>query len=254
MSVKFLEKKGFNLKNIGDKDIDGIASYIKQKNLSLDVNSFIQSIKDNELNTIMIFMLSDLGDLTLGQKFEYIIENLCSLSIETIAFLLPTFDVKYNFGKTPIYVKSVECKPHIFGFLSTYYSPDEKMRMMAYQAAAELGRLDILKKIHRIPDKYLSRVKSKKFTKEVEIVIASDRRGARAKKDTSPEDFLKEKQKKMVAQQLKKNSSRMLFPSPSPSPKSRPSSPSPKFKPSSSPKLSSTLASYKTRLMSLLRS
>jgi hypothetical protein len=103
----------------------------------------------------------------------------------------------------PLYIKAVECKPEIFGFIHVYFSVSKHLRFSAYGYAALNNRIDILRKIRDIEPKYFEKIyqyitESKDFSKEVKEFVRQDYKKTKSKKDRSPEDFLRYKQKKEV--------------------------------------------------------
>jgi hypothetical protein len=119
------------------------------------------------------------------------------------------FNIKHDFGSPiSIYTKAVECSPEVFGFINSYYSPSIIQRKRAYTRALFLNRLENIKKIKGIDTKTLNDLKN--YVEKMPSVsdslknrVKMDYKNSKSSKDTSPEDFLKKKQKYYVDKKLK---------------------------------------------------
>lgn len=172
--------------------------------MNAEIEKFSQILKSNDIQNIISFIVTKNEFLRHHNKVDIVISNLCSISISNIEKIIKTMKLKATDGsRIALYVKSIECKPHIFGFIHAYYAVSKQLRFSAYGYAAKLGRIDILRKIRDIDQTHFKQMsdyitESPKFTKEVKDFVKQDFKKAKSKKDRSPEDLLKFKLKTEV--------------------------------------------------------
>lgn len=168
-----------------------------------------KAFKENKIDIIVSLMILDTGELTLKDKVNLMIKNLCVLKPRTIEHLIPLFRIKYDFGSPmSLYSKSVECSPEVFGFVNAYYSPTIIDRKRAYTRALFLNKTENMKKIKGIDSKTLKdlQIYVEKKTSVSDLSkkqIKDDYKFSKSKKDTSPEDFLKRKLSHSVKKSLR---------------------------------------------------
>jgi hypothetical protein len=180
----------------------------------LDYKIFIGYIKNNDLPNIIDSMGSIIKYkdkiITLDERKAMIADYICYLNIKNIEVLLPLYKIKEHEGSVDaLYVTSVGCSEHIFGFINSYYSVHPQLRFMAYLKSIKLGRIDILKKIKGIELKNFEKLRiyveqQKGIQQGVKDYVVSEYRKLRAKKDKSPEDDLKKALKQSIKQDVKK--------------------------------------------------
>lgn len=179
------------------------------------VESFIETLKKGVMGDIIACMSSIVYHnkkiINKQDKINLIADNICSLKLNTIAQLLPFYGIKYTAGSTTrLYVRSVDCSEQIFGFITSYYSVDKQTRIYAYERALKLNKVNILKRIRDVDPKMLKKlrdytIRTPSISQNTKDFVALDYKKSSSEKDTSPEDFLKEKLK----YNLKKKKSKM---------------------------------------------
>jgi hypothetical protein len=178
-----------------------------------NIDKFVETLKSNDFKKIQHAMSSIVyyGDKIIDKKTKigFVADNVCSMNLETLALVLPIYGIKYKDGLTsPLYITAVGCSEQVFGFISSYYSVDKETRMMAYKEALKSNKVNILKKIRDISPKNLLALReyanrSKSVNQATKDFVTSDYRKTRSKKDTSPEDFLKQKLKEKIKKDIK---------------------------------------------------
>jgi hypothetical protein len=174
--------------------------------------TFLQSLKDNDTQSIIMHLTFQYDKATLSDKINILIANVCVLKPKTIEIIIPLFNIKYNYGSPlPLYIKSVECSPDVFGFINTYYNPDKRTRLAAYTRAAYLDNIENMKKIKGISASKLGdfreylRKNDGKVSETVKNYVSLNYKTKKAQKDTSPADFLQNKQKSKTERKIKSN-------------------------------------------------
>jgi hypothetical protein len=120
---------------------------------------FSNVLKGNNIRHITSFIIAKNPVLRHKDKVDIIIANLCSLSISNIAEIINMMHLKATDGTViPLYIKAIECKSEIFGFIHSHFSVSKQLRFSAYVHAAKLGRIDILRKIRDIDSVNMSKI------------------------------------------------------------------------------------------------
>jgi ribosomal protein L7/L12 len=164
-------------------------------------SEFNQLLKNGSVPKILRFKIDN--------KVNRIVENICSLKIETISQLLPLLNIKIDSGnKIPLFIKATECSPEIFGFVKAYFGPSGRLLFGAYFEALKNNKVDILKKIRGLTPSNLKKMRdyvkqSKSVSLETVNFVTMDYKLAKSKKSVSePSLFIKRKMKHNVRKSM----------------------------------------------------
>lgn len=169
---------------------------------------FSNVLKGNNIRHITSFIITKNPILHHKEKVDTVISNLCRLKIANIAEIIKIMHLKPTDGSViPLYIKAIECRPEIFGFIHSHFSVSKQLRFSAYAQAAKLGRIDILRKIRDIDATNMGNMydyvkNSPEIAKEVKVFVEQDFRKVTALKDGSPKHYLKTKLITQVRQKI----------------------------------------------------
>jgi hypothetical protein len=186
----------------------------KKNTVEYQKQKFSNVLKGNNIRHITSFIINPRPPLQHKDKIDTVISNLCSLKIANIAEIIKMMHLKPTDGSViPLYIKAVECRPEIFGFIHSHFSVSKQLRFSAYAHAAKLGRIDILRKIRDIDSVNMTKIyeyikDSPVIPQKVKVFVVQEYSKATSLKDGSPKHYLKTKLKNQIRQKLEESKKR----------------------------------------------